>query len=205
LVLIFASSGGAQVAYELPDLSGEAPGEAATGRHAIQELQIGVPLLFDVPRDIVRPGAHVGGRVGLDWGYVGGFIDAGATFIPIDLGQFGLGRSPLVRLHLGVGARVQYPTEHVRPYADLILNFNGWSYRTIDGGCVGVRPGGFWCAGTGSFEFSPGWTARTGLSIVVRKPWAIDLGVAFSMTYRGNLFPRVEWWMEPYVGLSHRP
>jgi len=195
----------AQVAYAPPDLSGEAPDAQLTGRHAIQEFQIGVPLWYDVPREIVRPGVHLGGRVGIDWGFFGGFIDVGATFVPIDLGRYGLGRDPLVRLHAGLGGRLQYPTDHVRPYLDLIFDFNGWSFRSIEIDCVGVLPGGFWCTGTGAFEFTPGWTGRAGVQIVVRKPWAIDLGVAFSMTYRGNLFPRAEWWMEPFIGLSMRP
>jgi hypothetical protein len=197
-----ASAARAQVAYAPPDLSGEAPAEGTYGQHAIQEASIDVPLWFDVPRDIVRPGVHLGGRVGLDWGFFGAFIDAGAALVPVDLGP--LGRDPLVRLHLGVGGRVQYPHPRVRPYLDVIFDFNGWSFRNIEFMCAGVLPGGFWCVGTGAFEFAPGFTGRAGVQIVVKGPWAIDLGVAAALSFAGTQFSRTEFWLSPLLGVSLR-
>lgn len=206
LGLLWAAGAEAQVTYAPPDLSGEAPEAEGQGQRDIQEFTIGVPLMYDVPRDIVRPGANIGGRIGLDWGYFGAFIDVGAAFIPIDLDALrpGLGRDPLVRLHGGVGVRLLFPTEYVRPYADLILDMNGWSFRSIEIDCVGVLPGGFWCTGTGAFEFTAGWSGRAGVQIVAKKPWSIDVGAAFSMSYRGDVFPGPQFWLEPYIGFSIR-
>lgn len=205
-LLLWAPAAEGQVSYAPPDLSGDAPEPESQGQRRLEEFAIGVPLFYDVPRDIVRPGVDFGGRIGLDWGYFGAFIDAGVALIPIDLNALrpGLGKDPLVRLHGGLGVRLQYPTKYVRPYADLVLDFNGWSFRSIEFDCVGVLPGGFWCTGTGAFEFSPGWSGRAGVHIKVKGHWSIDVGSAFSMSYRGNLFSRPQFWLEPYLGFTIR-
>jgi len=172
--------------------------------HKFGSFTIGVPLFNDVNSDIVRPGANLNFRGGIDFGFFGVFAHLGTMWNPIDLNNApppspALGRSPLHRLYFGVGARLQYPHERFRPYVDLAFDINWWHFQETALVC------GIWyCTGVNSYRFTPGWESRVGMQIVVRPPFAIDLGVSFAFTYPGDMFIDAEYWMEPYLGVATR-
>ena len=77
-------------------------------------LGIGVPIVLDVPREVVRPGANIFFFGGADFGFfiIGGA--AGLQWNPIDLNNGVVpgvsGRSPLTRIYLSVPeVRFQVP------------------------------------------------------------------------------------------------
>ncbi len=208
--VVIRRSGEAPVTTTQEPAQAEQPQQEATpapqqrrGPHRFGSFTIGVPLFNDVPSEVVRPGANLNFRGGMDFGFFGAFVQAGTMWNPIDLNQLpggrGLGRSPLHRLYFGLGARLQYPHERFRPYVDLALNFNFWNFRETGLAC------GFWyCSSVNTYRFSVGWETRLGLQIVVKGPIAIDLGTTFAFTYQGDFFAEPQYWLEPYLGIATR-
>jgi hypothetical protein len=165
------------------------------------QLNIGVPLVYDVDPDVVRPGANLQLRGGILRNFLGAFFHFGSQWNPIELsnvpGYSGYGREPLNRLNFGVGGRVMVPEGRVRPYADLTFDFNWWHLLETSYGC-----GWWYCTTYNTYRFSVGWTLRAGFQIAVNEMIGIDLGATFAFSYAGDFFDRAVYWLEPSIGVS---
>jgi hypothetical protein len=167
-------------------------------------LSIGVPIVLNVPRDIVRPGANINFFGGADFGWfvIGG--DAGLQWNPIDLnGVPGVsgGRHPLTRIYLSLPeVRFQVPDlKVVLPYITGSFDMNFWNFAETQVGC------GYWyCSQYSVYRFTPGFTGKAGLGFHVKGGVYIDAGFQYSFTGKGNFFAQSGWWLAPYVGVLIR-
>lgn len=167
-------------------------------------LGVGVPIVLDVPRENVRPGANVFFFGGADFGYfvIGG--DVGLQWTPIDLdGVPGeSGRQPLSRIYLSLpDVRFQIPDlKVVLPYISGSFDINFWNFRETAVGC------GYWyCSVYSVYRFTPGFTGKAGLGFNISESDVyIDVGFQYSFTGKGNFFAGSGWWLAPYVGVLVR-
>jgi len=171
-------------------------------------LGIGVPIVLDVPREVVRPGANIFFFGGADFGFfiIGGA--AGLQWNPIELDGVNVGgvvlsgRSPLTRIYLSVPeVRFQVPgLKVVLPYISGSFDMNFWNFRETEVAC------GYWyCSNVAVYRFTPGFTGRAGLAFHIRDSGVhIDAGFQYSFTGKGNFFPETGWWLQPYVGILVR-
>ena len=172
--------------------------------HKFGSFTIAVPIAYDVNLDVVKPGAHLDLRGGVDWGMIGVFTRFGLMWTPINLDAqpetIGYGQSPLTRMSFGFGVRLQYDRHpRFRAYADLQFDFNWWHVRESSYGC-----GWWYCTTYDNYRFAPGWTLRPGLQIIVKDPIAIDVGCGFGFSYPGDFFDRAQYWLEPFLGIAVR-
>lgn len=167
-------------------------------------LSIGVPIVLNVSRDNVRPGANLNFFAGADLGF---FVIGGATglqWIPIDLdGIPGLsGRHPLTRIYLSLPeVRFQVPgLKVVLPYITGSFDMNFWNFAETSVGC------GYWyCTQYSVYRFTPGFTGKAGLGFNINESGVhIDMGFQYSFTGKGNFFDQSGWWLAPYVGVLVR-
>ncbi|MGB8329678.1 MAG: hypothetical protein WCE62_06080 [Polyangiales bacterium] len=170
-------------------------------------LGIGVPIILDVPRDNVRPGANIFFFGGADFGF---FILGGATGLqwnPIDLdglvvnGVALSGRNPLSRIYLSIPeVRFQIPDlKIVLPYISGSFDMNFWNFLDTGYAC------GYWyCSAYSVYRFTPGFTGRAGLGFEIKGGVYIDTGFQYSFTGKGNFFEESGWWLAPYVGVLVR-
>lgn len=172
-------------------------------------LGIGVPIILDVPRDIVRPGANIFFFGGADFGF---FIIGGATGLqwnPIDFGSgtniggfVYSGRSPLNRFYFSLPeVRFQIPDlKVVLPYISGSFDINFWNFRETTVGC------GYWyCAQYAVYRFTPGFTGRAGMGFQIKDSGVlIDVGFQYSFTGKGDFFEKSGWWLAPYAGVLVR-
>jgi hypothetical protein len=171
-------------------------------------LSIGVPIILNVPREVVRPGANINFFGGADFGWfvIGG--DAGLQWNPIDLNGFVApggsilsGRSPLTRIYLSLPeVRFQVPDlKVVLPYITGSFDMNFWNFQETQVGC------GYWyCSQYSVYRFTPGFTGKAGLGFQVKGGVYIDAGFQYSFTGKGNFFNETGWWLSPYVGVIVR-
>jgi hypothetical protein len=171
-------------------------------------LGIGVPIVLDVPHDIVRPGANLFFFGGADFGWfiLGG--DVGLQWTPINLdnappvnGVTFSGRHPLTRIYLTLPeVRFQVPDlKVVLPYISGAFDMNFWNFAEQAIGC------GYWyCSAYNVYRFTPGFTGKAGLGFEVKNGVYIDTGFQFSFTGKGNFFEDSGWWLAPYVGVLVR-
>jgi hypothetical protein len=151
-------------------------------------LSIGVPIILNVPRENVRPGANINFFGGADFGFfvIGG--DFGLQWNPIDLDGVNVsglsGRSPLTRIYLSAPeVRFQVPDlKVVLPYITGSFDMNFWNF----------------------YRFTPGFTGRAGLGFEVKGGVYIDAGFQYSFTGKGQFFSESGWWLAPYVGVLVR-
>ena len=168
-------------------------------------LGIGVPIILDVPRENVRPGANIFFFGGADFGFfvIGGA--AGLQWNPIDLNNGAIpgvsGRNPLTRIYLSAPeVRFQVPDlKVVLPYITGSFDMNFWNFAETTVGC------GYWyCSQYSVYRFTPGFTGRGGLGFEVKGGVYIDAGFQYSFTGKGNFFDQSGWWLAPYVGVLVR-
>lgn len=172
-------------------------------------LGIGVPIVLDVPRDRVRPGASLFFFGGADFGFLivgGGF---GLQWNPIDLdnvvgpgGSIIDGRAPLTRIHLSAPEiRLQVPNlPVVLPYISGAFDMNFWNFRETAVGCT------YWyCSTFAVYRFTPGYTGKAGLAFDVKDSGVhIDVAFQYSFTGKGNFFSESGWWLAPVIGVLIR-
>ena len=169
-------------------------------------LSIGVPIVLDVPRDVVRPGANLNFFGGADFGWfiIGG--DAGLQWNPIDLNNANIvglsGRKPLTRIYLSAPEfRFQVPDlPVVLPYLSGSFDMNFWNFAETSVGC------GYWyCSTYAVYRFTPGFTGKAGLGFNINESGVhIDVGFQYSFTGKGNFFEESGWWLSPFVGVLVR-
>jgi hypothetical protein len=169
-------------------------------------LGIGVPIVLDVPRDVVRPGANVNFFGGADFGWfiIGG--DAGLQWNPIDFNSGAVpgitGRGPLTRIYLSLPeVRFQVPDlPVVLPYISGAFDINFWNFQETAIGC------GYWyCSAYRVYRFTPGFTGKAGVGFNIKESGVhIDVGFQYSFTGKGNFFEDSGWWLSPYVGVLVR-
>lgn len=177
-------------------------------------LSIGVPIILDVPRENVRPGAAINffGAADFGWFAIGG--DAGLQWNPIDFGGGTTvtlpdgstvtlsGRSPLTRIYLSAPEfRFQVPDlPVVLPYISGSFDMNFWNFAETQVGC------GYWyCSRYSVYRFTPGFTGKAGLGFNINESGVhIDVGFQYSFTGKGNFFDESGWWLAPYVGVLVR-
>ena len=177
-------------------------------------LSIGVPIILDVPREFVRPGAALNffGAADFGWFAIGG--DAGLQWNPIDFGSGTTvtlpdgttatlsGRSPLTRIYLSAPeVRFQVPDlPVVLPYLSGSFDMNFWNFAETAVGC------GYWyCSRYSVYRFTPGFTGKAGVGFNINESGVhIDVGFQYSFTGKGNFFEESGWWLAPYVGVLVR-
>ncbi|MFW2389787.1 MAG: hypothetical protein ACN4G0_15720 [Polyangiales bacterium] len=167
-------------------------------------LDIGVPIVLDVPRDVVRPGASITFFGGADFGFlvVGG--SAGLQWNPIDLNSVpGVsGRNPLTRIYLSIPeVRFQVPDlKVVLPYLSFAFDMNFWNFAETSVGC------GYWyCSQYSVYRFTPGFTGKAGTAFNINESGVhIDLGFQYTFTGKGNFFEQSGWFLAPYIGVLVR-
>lgn len=161
---------------------------------------ITVPLVQDVDREVVRPGASIEGRIGVILGVLVPEFEIGFQWIPVDLDKLrpGLGRDPLKLFFFGLGLRLQIPTDsRVQPYVSGAFNFNWWNFRQESLAC------NFWyCTAVDRYSFTPGFSGRAGIAIDVDRGVAIDLGVKLAMSFEGDFFSENQFWVAPMFGFT---
>ena len=174
----------------------------------IWSLDIGVPIILDVPRDVVRPGASVFFLGGADFGFfaIGG--DFGLQWNPIDLngvnvgGTILSGRRPLTRIYLSVPeVRFQVPDlKVVLPYVSFAFDMNFWNFAETGTAC------GYWyCSQVSVYRFTPGFTGKAGVAFNINESGVhIDLGFQYTFTGKGNFFEQSGWFLAPYAGVLVR-
>lgn len=204
-VTVYAAPTSEQMVSETPSV------QEPTGKKPLEvgftwSLGIGVPIVLDVPRDVVRPGANLFFFAGADFGFfvIGG--DFGLQWNPIDLNNANIvgvtGRQPLTRFYLSVPeVRFQVPDLGVvLPYASFAFDINFWNFAETQVQC------GYWyCANVSVYRFTPGFTGKAGVGIQVRDSGVyIDLGFQYSFTGKGNFFEETGWWLSPYAGVIVR-
>jgi hypothetical protein len=187
-------------------------GAAVMRPRTFGSFDLGVPILLDVDRDLLRPGVNLHGQGGLDLGYVAFFVHGGWRWFPVDFdraadaGQLqysGGGRHPLKNPYFGLGARVQVPNRSpVIPYASVSFDFNFWNFNQTDVVCVGYY--GWYCGTYDVYEFTPGFSGRLGAAIEVRNGLYVDVGVNVSMSFEGDFFEENQSWVEPFLGVMQR-
>lgn len=173
-------------------------------------LDIGVPIVLDVPRDIVRPGANLFFFGGADFGFfiIGG--ETGLQWTPIDFGsgtrlQDGTvlsGRNPLNRFYFSLPeVRFQVPgLKVVLPYVSGSFDINFWNFRETAVAC-----GWWYCSLVSVYRFTPGFTGRAGLGFNIKESGVyIDAGFQYSFTGKGDFFAQSGWWLAPYAGVLVR-
>jgi len=171
-------------------------------------LSIGVPIVLNVNRDNVRPGANINFFGGADFGFfvIGG--DVGHQWNPIDLnglvvdGVVLSGRHPLTRIYLTLPeVRFQIPgLKVVLPYITGAFDMNFWNFAETTVGC------GYWyCSQVSVYRFTPGFTGKAGVGFNINESGVhIDMGFQYSFTGKGNFFAQTGWWLAPYVGVLVR-
>ena len=173
-------------------------------------LGLGVPIILDVPRDIVRPGANLFFFGGADFGFfvIGGSL--GLMWTPIDFGSGTIlqdgslvsGRNPLNRFHFTIPeVRFQIPgLKLVLPYVSGGFDINFWNFRETAIGC-----GWWYCAPVSVYRFTPGFTGKAGLGFNMKQSGVhVDVGFQYSFTGKGDFFEDSGWWLAPYVGVLIR-
>jgi len=167
-------------------------------------LNIGVPIVLDVPRDVVRPGADIFFFGAADFGFfvIGG--DFGLQWNPIDLNNLTgfSGRRPLSRIYLSVPeVRFQVPDLKVAlPYISFAFDISFWNFAE-----TGISCGYWYCSQVSVYRFTPGFHGKAGVALEIKNSGVhIDLGFKYSFTAKGNFFAQSGWWLEPYVGVLVR-
>jgi hypothetical protein len=175
-------------------------------------FDLGVPVVLDVDRSLIRPGANLHAQGGLDLGYVALFLHGGWRWIPVDFDRAsddhpeyaGEGRDPLKNPYFGFGVRVQVPNRsRVIPYLSASVDFNWWNFRESDVACGGGYY--YWyCNDYNVYKFTPGFSGRLGSLVHVRHGVYADFGLGVSMSLEGDFFDRNEVWFEPFIGIAYR-
>jgi hypothetical protein len=175
-------------------------------------FDVGVPLMFDVDRELVRPGGNLHLQGGVNFDYVGAFVHGGWRFIPVDFDRAldagrdtggNTGRDPLKNPYFGFGFRGQVPNQsRFLPYASVSFDFNFWNFRQTGVACGGVYY--WWCSSYDVYHFTPGFSGRVGTAIHLGRGVDLDLGLGVSMSFAGDFFENNKAWAEPYLGILHR-
>ena len=167
-------------------------------------LGMGVPIILDVPRDVVRPGANIFFFGGADFGFfvIGG--DFGLQWNPIDLNNVPgfSGRRPLSRIYFSVPeVRFQVPDlKVVLPYITGAFDMNFWNFAE-----TGVSCGYWYCSTVSVYRFTPGFTGKAGLAFNVKESGVyIDVAFQYSFTGKGSFFAQSGWWLSPVFGVLVR-
>jgi len=173
---------------------------------------VGVPIVLDVDRNLIRPGANLQMRGGLDLGYVAFFAHGGWRAIPVDFERSaenghpeyaGEGRDPLQDINFGFGLQGQIPNRsRVMPYLAASVDLNFWHFREATVGCGGYY---YWyCTTYNVYEFAPGLSGRLGAAVEITQGVYFDLALGMSMSTEGDFFKRNEYWIEPFAGIGYR-
>lgn len=167
--------------------------------------EIGVPIFFNVDKEIVKPGASFAGWAGFDIGWVVFEFALGLQWTPIDTNKIPVasittGLEPLVRLSFSPGVRFQVPLfDSVLPYVTGAFDANLWSFAALGPGCAW-----YYCRSDSQGQFAPGFSGKVGVAIRLKGSMYLDVGVQYSMSGRGNFFERQQWWAEPFIGFIYR-
>jgi hypothetical protein len=175
-------------------------------------LDVGVPILLDVDRNLIRPGGNIHFQGGLDLGYLAFFAHGGWRGIPVDFDRAaehghpeyeGEGRDHLSNLYFGFGLQAQIPNRsRLLPYLSASFDFNFWHFRETAVACGGYY---YWyCNDYSVYKFTPGFTGRLGTAIDLAGGVYLDVGLGMAMTFEGEFFDDKEVWLEPFLGIGFR-
>jgi hypothetical protein len=161
--------------------------------------EAGVPIILDVNRDVVKPGASLTGWGGFDLGWVVfDWTMINTDAVPEFIRTNGL--QPLIRIHFSPGVRFQVPTiDAVLPYVTGAFDANMWQFEAFGNECPW-----YYCRDESRARFAPGFTGKVGLGIHLKNAIFLDVGMKYSLTGPGQFFDRTEWWVEPFIGFIYR-
>lgn len=176
------------------------------------QFTLGVPIVLDTDRNLIRPGATLYGAGGLEFDWIAVFFDGGFRWVPVDFDRAanagetqyaGYGREPLKNFFFGPGIRFQIPNlNKVLPYVSGAFDFNFFNFRETAVACGGIYY--WWCTAYNVWKFAPGFSGRVGVAVQVKSGVYVDLGAQLSMSFQGNFFPSNVSWVEPFVGITGR-
>jgi hypothetical protein len=172
-------------------------------------FNLGVPILLDSDRDVVRPGANLNARLAFTTRFIGGGIQGAWQWVPIDLdasrapGVQGVGRDPMRRGSFGPFLHLQAPTRiGFTPYAQGGFDMNFWNFRERAVYCD------YWvCYTRDVYRFTPGFHGRFGGQFAMGGASSrlhLDLGVEIGMSFPGEFFVENQPWVTPYLGMSFK-
>ena len=167
--------------------------------------EVGVPIFFNVDREIVKPGASLQGWAGFDIGWVVFEFALGLHWTPIDTNKIPeafitTGFEPLVRLSFSPGVRFQVPLyDAVLPYVNGAFDANIWSFAALGQGCAW-----FYCRSDSLGQFAPGFSGKAGVGIHLKGSMYLDVGMQYSISWPGSFFERRQMWAEPFIGFIYR-
>ena len=168
-------------------------------------ISLGIPIVLNVDRDIVRPGVSLQFAAAADFGFVTLGARLGFAWIPIDLNNSvipalrELGRSPLHRINFSPEIRLQYPKGRFLPYLASAFDANWWNFRETNVICD------YWyCTEVAVYRFTPGYTGRLGLGIEVTSGLYIDAAFVWTFTGKGDFFEESRWALGPLIGVIFR-
>jgi opacity protein-like surface antigen len=206
-----AAAAGAQTeapAAPPPEPTAGVPVLAGYARNAwlVSQFHVGVPLLLDTDRDVVRPGANLGGRFSVANRYFGGGIHGSFQWIPIEGGRAvapviqAPERMPLRRATFGpfVSAEIPSPATFT-PYLHAGFDFNFWNYDDNALVCD------FWqCTSSNVYRFTPGLHGRLAgkIELARRAKVFLDLGLEAGVSFPGSFFSETQAWITPYLGFG---
>ena len=192
--------------YAAPTVQEAEPKKAWEPAGFTWSIGIGVPIVLNVDREAVRPGANIFFFGGADFGFfiIGGSV--GLQWNPIDLSKVPTvangSRHPLTRIYLPLPeVRFQVPNlKIVLPYITGSFDMNFWNFAETSVGC------GYWyCSQYSVYRFTPGFTGKAGLAFNINESGVhIDAGFQYSFTGKGQFFDDSGWWLAPYVGVLVR-
>lgn len=172
----------------------------------VSQLQVGVPLLLDTDRDVVRPGANLGGRFSVANRYFGGGIHGSYQWIPIEGGRSvspviqAPERRPLRRATFGPFVSAEIPSAAIfTPYVHAGFDFNFWNYDDNALVCD------FWqCTSSNVYRFTPGFHGRLAgkVALTRRARVFLDLGLEAGVSFPGSFFSESQAWITPYLGIG---
>jgi hypothetical protein len=173
----------------------------------VSQFHVGVPLLLDTDRDVVRPGTNLGMRLSFMSRYVGGGVHGSYQWIPIEggrssrdpFGQTGR-RMPLRRAAFGPFVAAELPNETpFTPYVQGAFDLNFWNFDENAIVCD------FWqCTSSNVYRFTPGFHGRVGakFELATHRRIFLDLGLEGGVSFPGSFFSRSQGWATPYLGIG---
>ncbi|KPK15963.1 MAG: hypothetical protein AMJ62_07705 [Myxococcales bacterium SG8_38] len=159
-------------------------------------FDVGVMLWNGVDRDVVRPGGTVDFRFGWDYEWWVPMFALGFRGSGVDLGTY---RETLTNFFFALGMRFVAPNRsRVAPFADGWFDFNWWHLNETQLVCDD-----WYCAGTASYRFTPGFHGRIGMQIRVARYADLEVSFGAGYSFQGQFFLKNESWLEPAVGFTY--
>ena len=173
----------------------------------VTQLHMGVPLLLDVDREVIRPGANLGLRLSVASRFFGGGVHASYQWIPVESGardpEFQTaGRTPLERAAFGAFVSLDGSNRSAfTPYLQGGFDAQLWRFDESEIVCD------FWsCTSAGAHRFAPALSGRLGgkFALAAKRHVFLDVGCETALSFKGSFFTARRGALMPYFGVGLR-